>query len=142
MAVIPKVWAEMYKSATYEDALGVFENALVEESNRLNAQIKKPVIFQKDIRRLLALEQNTYEHFSRDSRHNVVLGFKDFLPKTTTEVRRLRQHDETISMMPEDVKDYELIEKLKKLEKGTQEPTTKISTFISALKSYCNSLRV
>ena len=83
----------MFKSATYEDALDVFENALVSESKRLNAGIKKPVIFQAQIKKLLTLDQSTYEPFSRETRQNVVLGFKDFLPKTP------KRSDASASMM-------------------------------------------
>ena len=142
LSVIPPVWGKMFKSATYGDALDVFENALVEENDRVNAGAKKPVVFESDVRRMLGLDHSTYENFCRDTRRNVVLGLSDFFPRTQKEIRARRDHDQIIKSTPEDSMDYELINKLRKLEKGDKEPTTKISILISGLKGYCNSLRV
>ena len=142
LADVPRVWPEMIKSSTYEDSLDIFEKALVRENEKRNAGMNKPVIFQSQVKKMLALEHSTYERFSRDTRHNVVLGFSDFLPKMQKEFKLLLQHDRTVSMTPETSMDYNLIQKLQQIEKGNKEPTIKISIFQETLTGYCVSLRV
>ena len=118
LSKIPRVWIEMTQASTYGDAKDLLEVALKKEDDFLNARIQRPVIFESQIKRVLSLHLTPDESYSPDNTHEAVMGFTDCLPKSEEEVRKQREHDKTMKGTPEDTRNYELIKKMNKLEKG------------------------
>ena len=70
------------------------------------------------------------------------MGFRDLLPKTEKEVRKLREHDATMNGTPEDARNYDLIQRLNKLEKGQRGFTIDREAFRETLTDYGINRRV
>ena len=92
--------------------------ALTKEDELLNAGIQRPVIFESQIKRLLSFQFTPDKAYSAHNAHEAVMGFTDCLPKSEKEVRKQREHDKTMKGTPEDARNYELIKKMNKVEKG------------------------
>ena len=139
---IPRVWIEMTQASTYTDARDLFVRALTREDQLLGAGIQRPVVFESQIKRLLSGEFTPDEAFSAHNAHEAVMGFTDCLPKAEEEVRKQREHDETMKGTPEDARNYELIQKSNKIEKGKRVFAIDREAFRETLTDYAINRRV
>ena len=139
---IPRVWIEMTQAPSYKGARGLLVRALTREDQMLNAGIQRPVIFESQVKRLLSFKFTPEEGYNGHNAHEAVMGFTDLLPKSDEEVRALREHDETMKGTPEDARNYDLIKKINKVEKGKRAYTVDHEAFRETLTDYAVNWRV
>ena len=134
---IPPIWYEMLRADTLADCVALLKEAKKRENDLKNAGMNRPVYFESQVKKLLDMKLVPQEEYSEHSRHSAVFSFADSLPRTEGEVRRLRNHDETMNSTPEETRTYELMRKIQELEKtGKRAFAVELVSFREALTDY------
>ena len=126
---IPIVWNEMLEADTWEEALDVLVDAIVDEAESTNLPIQVPRYFVGQIKKLLTGQFVPRECLLYENRNDAVISFLDCLPKGEGDVMKLRKHDRTMVSTPRDSLNYDLLQQIEALEKGQKQPTACAETF-------------